>query len=278
MRGVLVILAIPAIAILGSCSDRDDPETTDGASNSPAPTSPVSFHDVAARAGIDKVTSCGNVEKRFILETAGSGVAVADYDADGDLDVYVATAQTTDAWLAGERPRANALLRNDGDGTFVDVAEQAGVALRGWFAGSYFVDYDNDGDRDLFVTAWGPNHLLRNEGDGTFIDVSTSSGLGASSYWSNSAAFGDLDGDGDLDLYVANYCYYDLADPPFGGNRISWKGVEVPRDLTIVADMIANVQTGTGNRIEFWDRKGTAFKSKGKIRRFVDVGRLTKGR
>jgi hypothetical protein len=57
-----------------------------------------------------------------------------------------------------------------------------------------------------------------------------------------------------------------------------WKGVEEPRDLGIVSDMIANVQTGTGNRIEFWDRKGTAFKSKGKIRRFIDVGRLTKGR
>jgi hypothetical protein len=223
----LVLLLIPAIAVLGACSDRDASGTTNGASSPLGATSPIEFHDIARRAGIDKITSCGNVDKRFILETAGSGVAVADYDTDGDLDIYVSTAQTTDAWLAGDRPQANALFRSEGDGTFVDVAEAAGVALRGWFAGSYFVDYDNDGDRDLFLTAWGPNHLLRNEGDGTFVDVSKASGLGASSYWSNGAAFGDLDGDGDLDLYVANYCYYDLADPPFGGNRINWKGVEV---------------------------------------------------
>ena len=57
-----------------------------------------------------------------------------------------------------------------------------------------------------------------------------------------------------------------------------WEGVPKPSDLNIVSDIIVNVQTGTGNRIEFWDRSGTAFKSKGKIRRFIDVGRLTKGR
>jgi hypothetical protein len=186
------------------------------------PTGEIEFLDVAGELGIDVTTLCGNADTEHILETLGSGVAVADYDGDDDLDIYVGTAQTRDDWLAGRRPASNALYRNDGEGGFTNVTEQAGVGHRGWTQGVYFVDYDNDGDKDLFVTCWGPNVLYRNEGDGSFTDVTTSSGLGGSEEWSAGASFGDLDQDGDLDLYLANYCVYSFRNPPKGGAQINW--------------------------------------------------------
>ena len=229
MRGALYFFLLLVAGCGTPGGEGPSPPDSTGGSPGGGPAGPV-FTDVAAEAGLDLMTACGNTDKRHLLESTGSGVAVADYDNDGDEDVYVLTAQTTDDWLAGERPRANALYRNNGDGTFTDVAEAAGVALRSWSAGGYFVDYDNDGDKDLFVTAWGPNVLYRNDGDGAFTDVTGRAGVaGSAEDWSASAAFGDLDGDGDLDLYVTNYCRYDLRDPPYGGTPTHWKGAMVFR-------------------------------------------------
>src|SRR5262245_49352158 len=220
-------LVLSAMLALGCGAESPAPPAA-GAADPGAPPDDVHFVDVAREAGVTLVSVCGDPRKNHLLESTGSGVAVADYDGDGDDDIYVATAQTTADWLAGRRPRANALYRNDGHGDFADVAEAAGVALRAWSAGVYFADYDNDGDKDLFVTTWGPDVLYRNEGDGTFTDVTEHAGVaGAPDAWGASAAFGDLDGDGDLDLYVTNYCEYDLAHPPFGGNRTQWKGIAV---------------------------------------------------
>jgi hypothetical protein len=103
---------------------------------------------------------------------------------------------------------ANALYRNEGDGTFTDVTEKAGVGDRGYGVGGSSADYDGDGDLDLYVLNYGANVLYRNDGDGTFTDVSVASGLG-DGRWSVSAPWLDYDGDGDLDVYVANYLQYD---------------------------------------------------------------------
>jgi hypothetical protein len=218
-----LVLVSVALAACGGPADDSRPEEPAGAPSRDA----VWFEDIAAQAGVDHVAICGNRDKNHILETLGSGVAIADYDNDGDQDFYLATAQTSDDWLAGNKPRANALYRNDGDGTFVDVAAEAGVDLRAWSMGVYFVDHDNDGDKDLFVTTWGRNVLYVNNGDGTFTDGTAAAGLETHDVWSASAAFGDLDLDGDLDLYVANYAKYSLIDPPHGGAKITWRGLRV---------------------------------------------------
>ena len=105
------------------------------------------------------------------------------------------------------------LFRNRGDGTFEDVTERSGIASfpRGYGHGVAVGDFDNDGRPDLFVTRWRFYALYRNRGDGTFEDVTAEAGLGGDRDWPTSAAFADLDGDGDLDLYVCHYLVYDPA-------------------------------------------------------------------
>ncbi len=221
-----------AAALLSACDGAPEPEpATGGGENGSGGSEDRGrahrFVDIAPDVGLDITTVVGNPSKVHILETLGVGVAVADYDGDGDEDVYVANAQTTRDWLAGRRPLANALYRKEDDGGFTEVAAEAGVDDDGWSQGAWFADYDNDGDKDLFVTAWGPNRLYRNEGDGTFRDVGAAAGVaGNDDDWSTGAAFADLDGDGDLDLYVTNYCVYDLNEPPEG---VVWKGIVVMR-------------------------------------------------
>ena len=148
-------------------------------------------------------------------EAMFTGAAIADYDLDGDLDLYVCA---YDFWQSGgdyDAPTpyfdavngpANLLFRNDGQGSFEEVARKSGLEPtnnRFSFAAAW-ADYDDDGDPDLYVANdFGRNNLYRNNGDGTFSDWSTQSGvedLGAGM----SAAWGDYDGDGDLDLYTAN--------------------------------------------------------------------------
>ena len=113
-------------------------------------------------------------------------------------------------------PQRDRLFRNRGDGTFEDVTERTGLASMpgGYGHGVTVGDYDNDGRPDLFVTRWRSYALYHNKGDGTFEDVTDQAGLGGSRDWPTSAAFADLDGDGDLDLYV---CHYAAWDPQTSG-------------------------------------------------------------
>lgn len=137
------------------------------------------------------------------LKSRGApGVAILDYDDDGDLDLYV-----TNGPMVSNSLFANQLVES-GQTTFVDVAVSAGVALATEdSSGVCFGDIDNDGDEDLFVLGnFGPNTLFENNGDGTFIDLSSSSGLSDDSKSSVACAFGDVDNDGLLDVYVANCC------------------------------------------------------------------------
>ena len=139
-------------------------------------------------------------------EMVGSGVALADLDDDGDLDLYLVQSGRVDTTLPVETS-ANRLYMNRGDGHYDRVAGAAGTGDRGYGMGVAAGDYDNDGDVDLYVTNLGNNVLLNNDGSGHFTDVTAEAGVGDPD-WSTAAAFFDFDVDGDLDLFVVNYLHW----------------------------------------------------------------------
>jgi hypothetical protein len=166
----------------------------------------VHFTDITRQAGIDFSHSTGAFGDKLLPETMGSGAAFFDYDADGDQDLLLINSDYwPDQLAAVEDHPTMKLYRNDGPGRFTDVTLASGLAVPMYGMGVAVGDYDNDGDADIFITAYGLNRLFRNNG-GEFRDITTDAGVGgAADSWSTSAAFVDIDNDGDLDLFVANY-------------------------------------------------------------------------
>jgi enediyne biosynthesis protein E4 len=181
---------------------------------------PVVFQDVAEKAGLTAWRHVmGPSDKKLILETVGSGVALLDYDHDGWLDIYLVNGSTYDAMSGKGNPPHAALFHNNHDGTFTNVSEKAGVTNDRWGFGVAVGDFDNDGWPDLYVTNFGKNRLYRNNHDGTFTDVAEKAGVTLGN-WSTGATFGDYDGDGRLDLFVPGYVHYDLDHPPVPGSPV----------------------------------------------------------
>ncbi len=175
---------------------------------------PVVFEDVSERAGLAKWThKMGTPAKTYLVETKGSGIGLIDYDKDGWLDIYVVNGSTFDALDDKETPPHATLFHNNHDGTFTDVAAQAGVTNNRWGMGVAIADYDNDGWPDIYVTNWGKNRLYHNNHDGTFTDVAEKAGVTLGN-WSSGATWGDYDGDGRLDLFVAGYVHLDRDHLP----------------------------------------------------------------
>ncbi len=172
-------------------------------------TGPAVFQDVAEESGLMSWRHhMGSPEKKFILETVGSGVALLDYDNDGWLDIYLVNGSSVDAENGSTKPGHAALFHNNHDGTFTDVAVKAGVTNDRWGFGAVVGDYDNDGWPDLYVTNYGRNRLFHNNHDGTFTDVGEKAGVTVGG-WSTGATWGDYDGDGLLDLFVPGYVHID---------------------------------------------------------------------
>jgi len=170
----------------------------------PPPRFPIELHDVTGETLIDFVHTDGSGGQHYIAETVTTGVATFDYDGDGRIDVYFPNG----APLRGtqvDRPPRHALYKNLGGWKFRDVTEEAGVACTGFGLGATAGDYDDDGDADLYVSNFGPKVLFRNNGDGTFTDVTRKAGVADGERLGAGVCFLDADGDGDLDLYVANY-------------------------------------------------------------------------
>ena len=180
---------------------------------------PVVFKDITKEAGLSGWThKMGVPEKKFIVETNGSGVCLIDYDNDGWLDIYLVNGSTFDALDGKEEPPHAALFRNNHDGTFTDVSAKAGVQNDRWGYGCSVADYDNDGWPDLYVGNYGKNRLYHNNQDGTFTDKAETAGVVLGN-WSPGSAWGDFDGDGLLDLYVTGYVHFDRDSLPIGGTK-----------------------------------------------------------
>jgi len=181
---------------------------------------PVIFKDIAQQAGLTSWHhQMGTLEKKYILEATGSGVALLDYDNDGWLDIYMVNGSTYDALAGKSDPPHAALFHNNHDGTFTDVAAKAGVSNDRWGFGVAVGDYDNDGWPDIYVSNYGKNRLYHNNHDGTFTDVAEKAGVTLGN-WSTGATFGDYDGDGKLDLFVPGYVHFNIEHPPIPGSAV----------------------------------------------------------
>jgi enediyne biosynthesis protein E4 len=186
------------------------------------------FRNIAAAAGLTQAFPNGGSDaKEFIVETTGSGVAFVDYDNDGRPDIFVVSGSGA----------SNRMYHNEGRGKFRDVTEAVGLLSFGWGQGVCAGDFDNDGFTDLFVTYWGANHLYRNIGGKRFEDVTQKAHLNQDrTRYNTGCAFVDVDNDGKLDLFVANYLKFDPATTPKPGANpyCFYRGIPVtcgPRGL-----------------------------------------------
>ena len=184
------ILTTPALRSLARATEKDPP---------------IQFVDVAQSSGITFRHDNAATKAKYLIETMGSGCGWLDYDQDGLFDLYLVNGAATSAYSPKTKLRG-ALYRNNGDDTFTDVTDKAGVGAEGLFGMGVAVgDYDNDGFPDFFVMGYGRCILYHNRGNGTFEDVTRHAGVANAGRWASSAAWFDYDNDGRLDLIIANY-------------------------------------------------------------------------
>ncbi len=176
----------------------------------------IRFEDVAERAGVRHVVRNSETPQRYQIEPMIAGVALLDFDNDGRLDVFVCNGAAIPGLEKTDASFSNRFYRNGPALVFEDVTARAGVGGAGYSMGAAAGDFDNDGRTDLYVTGVNRNILYRNRGDGTFEDATASAGVageipGRGKAWSVGAGFVDYDRDGDLDLFVVNYCVWSLG-------------------------------------------------------------------
>jgi hypothetical protein len=232
---------------------------------------PVVFEDASEKSGLTKWThKMGGPAKDYIVETKGSGVGLIDYDNDGWLDIYLVNGSTFNALDGKETPPHAALFHNNHDGTFTDVAAKAGVTNDRWGFGVAIGDFDNDGWPDVYVSNWGMNRLYHNNHNGTFTDVADKAGVALDdpAAWHTGATWGDYDGDGKLDLFVAGYLHYDRKHMPTAGDAdapnafCTFRGEKVscgPRGLKGEGDHLFH-NNGDGTFSDVSEKAGVADK------------------
>ena len=199
---MLWFAALPA-GIVRSETPSNEPD------KNPPPEMNIQFEDRQPATGIGFVLDNSTTPDKPIIDTMLGGVAVFDFDNDGLLDVFFTNGAKIPSLVKDDSRFWNRLYRNQGDGTFRDVTEKAGVQGAGYSMGTAVGDFDNDGWTDLYVTGVNRNILYRNQRNGKFTDVTDAAGVtgvfGGTKLWSVGAAWLDYDNDGDLDLFVVNY-------------------------------------------------------------------------
>jgi len=179
------------------------------------------FTDITSKAGIDFKYTFGDLHYENILESSGSGITIFDYNGDGLMDILMLNGTYVDG-ISDEggkiyKNSLDRLYRNNGNGTFTDVTMQSGIVDYNWSMAASAIDYDNDGDQDLFLLNYGPNVFYRNNGNGTFADITGKLGLrgpeklNSFTKWSIGASFWDYNLDGRLDVMVGNFLAFDPA-------------------------------------------------------------------
>ena len=252
--------ALLALVVATGCSDRgsEAPPTTtvppEGEHRGATPT----FVDATHRAGLRFVHDAGRTPDKHLPETMGHGVALADLDEDGDLDLYlVQGGPLVDREARADLP-TNATYLNDGKAGFTDHTAASGAAADpGYGMGVAAADVDDDGAVDLFVTNFGADRLVLGDGTGAFRDAP--SGVAVSDpRWTTAAAFLDVELDGDLDLFVAAYVAVDLDDPEWCGRREEgWRTVCHPDRYRGLQDRFYR-NRGDGSFVEATEEAGLA--------------------
>ena len=243
------------------CAQASHSGTKSAAHPFPAPSVPGRFVDVTEKVGVHFMHKAPHTSRKYLIETMGSGVALFDCDNDGRLDLFLVNgASYTDPTPKGFIPQKtgaeywNRMYHQKSDGTFEDITEKAGLQGVGYGMGVAVADYDNDGNEDLFVTAYGGNRLYHNNGDCTFTDVTDKAGVGGSG-WSSSAAWVDLDNDGLLDLVVDRYVTWDWEDVWCGEHREGYRGYCHP-DVFQPISMLVYHNDGNGHFTEVSHKLG----------------------
>lgn len=196
----------------------------------------IRFTDVTQQTGIAFQHADGSSGQRYIVEAMSAGLALFDYDMDGDIDIYFLSGGMLKGTPYKTSPR-NRLYRNEGQWRFLDVTDKSGLGDTGHGLGVAVADYDNDGDPDVYVTNFGPNALYQNNGDGTFTNVTKRAGVANGSQVGAGANFLDIEGDGDLDLFVSSYIHFTYANHVLGNAR-GFPSYVGPRVYTLTPDAL----------------------------------------
>jgi hypothetical protein len=187
----------------------------------------IRFEDVTAHSGLQFTVDNSASPNKNQPETMISGIGLIDYDNDGYLDIYLVNGASIPSLKKDSPKFYNRLFHNNHDGTFTDVTDKAGVAGDGYDMGVAIGDFDNDGREDIYVASVTKNHLYHNNGDGTFTDVTDKAGVAGPMFkgekmWAAAAGWVDYNNDGKLDLFVANYCRWEVNKDPvcMNGGRL----------------------------------------------------------